>query len=129
MTASTWAFFMAGSMGSPTGGLFFSFSETLLMPAVSSRAPPVELGPLARLAVDAERALRAGRVRAREDPVLPRGEAPEDLHIERFGSDEAEARLHARQRVRAHRRALLDGESDLVVPVDLVGGERHQAGR
>src|SRR5262245_55500383 len=101
----------------------FSFSDTLLIGPVSSRPPPVELRPLPRLAIHGERALLAGRVRARENPVLPCREPSEDLRLDGLGADEAKARLHARERVRVHRGALLDRQAHLIVPVELVGRE------
>src|SRR5206468_3205686 len=96
---------------------------------VPSGAAPIELGALTRLAVESEGPLLAGRVRAREDPVLPRGEPPEDLGLERLGPDEAQARFHAGERVGAHRGALLDRKPHLVVPVDVVRSEGHEARR
>src|SRR5882724_10585792 len=75
----------------------FSFSDTLLIvilsrvaSKVASGPAPIEIRPLAGLAVDRERAFLARRVRASEDPVLPGGEAAEDLGLERFRSDEAQ---------------------------------------
>src|SRR5690242_9373401 len=50
---------------------------------------PLELRPLG-LAVQGECAVLSGRVRAREDPVLPGAEPAEDLGLERLGTDEAE---------------------------------------
>ena len=67
-------------------------------------------------------------VRALEDPVLPRREAGEDLALERLGPGEAERRLHAGERVGREGGALLDGDAHLVVPVDVVGRERHEPG-
>src|SRR5262249_51844493 len=93
-----------------------------------SGAPPVELRPLPRLPVDGERALLTGRVRAREYPVLPRREAPEDLRLHRLRTGEAQARLHAGERIRVHRGALLDGQPHLLVPVELVGREGDEPG-
>src|SRR5207249_5985199 len=103
---------------------FFILAE-FLQPRVLflSGAAPIELGALTRLAVESEGPLLAGRVRAREDPVLPRGEPPEDLGLERLGPDEAQARFHAGERVGAHRGALLDRKPHLVVPVDVVRSE------
>src|SRR5258706_6785257 len=82
-------------------------------------AIPVEGGLLA-LAVDLERALVAHGIRAAEDPVLPRGEAPEDARLHRLRAAEAQVGLEAAQRVGRHRRPLLERDADLVVPVDIV---------
>ena len=62
------------------------------------RAPPVERGP-ALAAVGRERALLADGVGTLEDPVLPGGEAAEDLRLHRFGAGEAQVGLHAGERV------------------------------
>src|SRR5580765_5285595 len=66
----------------------------------------VEHGPLAG-AVAPQRAVRAGRVRPGEDPVLPRGEAGEDLGFHGLRAGEAQVGLHPGQRVRAERGAFL----------------------
>src|SRR5439155_1686938 len=79
-------------------------------------------------AVDLERALRADSVRALEDPVLPRREAAEDLALERLGPAEPNRRLHTGERVGRERRALLERDADLVVPVDVVRCERDEPG-
>ena len=42
---------------------------------------------------------------------------------------EAQVRLEAGERVGRHRRALLDGDADLVVPVDVVGRGGDEAER
>src|SRR5262249_59652330 len=80
-----------------------------------SGAPPVELRPLPRLPVDGERAPLTGRVRAREYPVLPRREAPENLRLHRLRTDEAQARLHTGERIRLHRGSLLARRPHLLV--------------
>src|SRR5439155_18120066 len=59
-------------------------------------------------------------VRAVEDPVLPRGQAPEDAREHGLGPGEAQARLHRGERVGREARTLLDRESDLFFPVDVV---------
>lgn len=46
-----------------------------------------------------ERAVFADSVRALEDPVLPGGEAAKDFSFDGFGASEAEAGLHACERV------------------------------
>src|SRR5688500_17145465 len=71
----------------------------------TSGPAPVELGAF-RLSVEGEGALFSDRVRALEDPVLPGGEAREDLRLEGLRAGEAKVRLHARHRVGRHRGAL-----------------------
>ena len=78
-------------------------------------------------AVRRQRALLADGVRPLEDPVLPGRQAAEDLRLHRLGPDEAQVGLHAGQRVGRQRRAALDRQPHLVVPVELVGRERHEA--
>src|SRR5580692_13211129 len=78
-------------------------------------------------AVTAEGALGTGRVRPGEHPVLPGGQTAEDLGLGCFLAGEPQVRLHPGERVRAERGALLAGDADLVVPVQLVRGERDQA--
>src|SRR5438445_5707502 len=80
------------------------------------RPPPVELRA-ERLAVQGERAALADGVGPHEDPVLPGGQAPEDLRLHRLGAGEAQVRLHPRESVGGQARALLDCHPDLVVPV------------
>src|SRR4051794_14825374 len=53
---------------------------------------PVELRP-PLLPVHLQRALLADGIRTLEDPVLPGGEAAEDLRLERFGPGESQVRL------------------------------------
>src|SRR2546427_2934301 len=65
-------------------------------------------------------ALLADRIRALEDPVLPRGEAAEDARQHGLRSGEAQACFHGGERVGREAGALLDGEADLLVPVDVV---------
>src|SRR5690242_76795 len=60
----------------------FSSSATVLMRLVLSRPAPIDLGRLAGLAVERQQAALTGRVRTREDPVLPGREAAEDLRLE-----------------------------------------------
>src|SRR5688572_9407296 len=77
----------------------FSLVAMLLMDLSCFResSPPViEHRPL-RSPVGRERALLPDRVGALEDPVLPGGQAAEDLGLERFRSGEAQARLHPGQ--------------------------------
>ena len=76
----------------------------------------------------AQRALGPDRVRALEDPVLPGRQAGEDLGLHGLRSDEAEVRLHAGQRVGREAVALLEQQSYLVVPVEVVGRERDELG-
>src|SRR5215204_7503652 len=62
-------------------------------------ALPVEFRP-ALLSVDFQRALVADGIRTLEDPVLPRGETPEDLRLHRLGAGEAQVRFEAGHRIR-----------------------------
>src|SRR5689334_504011 len=80
-----------------------------------SDAVPVEARLVAG-AVDLQRAAFADRVRADEDPVLPRGQAAEDARLHRLRAGKAQVRFHAGQRVGRHARALLERDADLVVP-------------
>src|SRR5262249_22328983 len=78
-----------------------------------SRALPIEFRtPL--LSVHLQRAFVADRVRALEDPVLPRRQPAEDLRLHRLRSREAEVGLETGHRVRRERGAGFDGEPDLV---------------
>src|SRR5258707_14973512 len=86
----------------------------------------VVFGLLAR-AVELQRALRSGRVGTLEDPVLPGREAREDLGLHRLGAGEAQVGFHADQPVGREAGALLDRETDLVLPVDVVGREGDEA--
>src|SRR5262249_24156788 len=90
-------------------------------------SPAIEIAALAA-AVHGKRALRPDRVRALEDPVLPGREAAEDLALERLGAAEAQRGFHARERVRRERGARLERLSHFVLPVDVVGRERHEPG-
>src|SRR5450432_2830102 len=103
-------------------------SSSLSSPCAPLRSGslPVELGALG-LSVERQRALLSRCVGTYEDPVLPCGEAREDLRLHRLGAAEAQVLLHARQGIRRHARALLEGDADLVVPVDVVGGIRDKA--
>src|SRR5688572_20467416 len=83
-----------------------------------SGPPPVELRTL-RLPVQLEGAVLAGGVGAREDPVLPGRQAAVDLGVHGLRAAEAQGRLHPGERVRRQRHALLDGDAQLVLPVDL----------
>ena len=49
---------------------------------------------------------------------------PKILVSHRLGAGEAERRLHAGERVGRQRGALLDGDAQLVVPVEIVGERR-----
>src|ERR1700722_732345 len=73
-----------------------------------------------------ERASLADRVRSDEDPVLPRRESPENARLHRLRAPESQTRLHTGERVGRKAGALLDAESNLVVPVESVGRRRHQ---
>src|SRR5215468_2109894 len=121
-------------------GIFSSVSTAVMVPPqrfALLRAPPevglarsgplpLELRPLG-LAVQGERAVLAGRVGAGEDPVLPGRQAAEDLGLQGLGADEPERLLHAGQRIGRQRRALLDGDAELVGEVDVVGRDRRDA--
>src|SRR6476661_580838 len=78
-------------------------------------------------AVAAQRAFLADRVGALEDPVLPGGQAREDLRFHRLRADEAQARFHAGETVGREARALLQKDANLVVPVDVVEREGDEA--
>src|SRR5262245_41167426 len=80
---------------------------------MGSGPSPVEFGSL-RPAVERERSALADGVGPLEDPVLPRGEPAEDLRLQRLRAGEAQARLHAGERVGREARALLDREAHLV---------------
>src|SRR2546423_10752071 len=92
-----------------------------------SYALPVEFR-LGAGAVDLERAVLADRVRPVEDPVLPGGEAAEDARQHGLGAGEAQARLHAGERIGRQAGALLDRQADLFLPVELVGRRGGEAG-
>src|SRR5258708_7738879 len=78
-------------------------------------------------AVTAQRAVFADRVGTLEDPVLPRGEAREDLRFHGLRSDETQIGFHAGEAVGRKRRALLQEHPHLVVPVDVVEREGDEA--
>src|SRR5215207_10341612 len=80
-------------------------------------------------AVAAKGAFRPDGVRALEDPVLPRGEAGEDLRLHRLRPAETEVRLHAGERIRREARALFEEYADLVFPIDVVEGEGDEPER
>src|SRR5215813_9784197 len=79
-------------------------------------ALPVE-GRLHAAAVELERALRPHRIGPLEDPILPRGEAGEDLGLHGLRAGEAQVRLHAGEGVGREARALLQHDAHFVVPV------------
>src|SRR6185503_14564532 len=93
----------------------------------SSAPPPVKFRA-AFAAVRLERTALAHGIRPLEDPVLPRREPAEDFRFERLGAGKPEISLHARQRIRRERRALLDRHPYLIVPVQIVRRERHEPG-
>src|SRR2546430_17098755 len=86
-----------------------------------SHARPVELGLLAR-PKQLEGSVLADRVRPAEDPVLPGGEPAENTRRHALAAAEAQILFEARQRIGRERGALLDGDAQLIVPVDLVRG-------
>ena len=73
-------------------------------------------------AVALQRTLLADRVRPLEHPVLPCGQPAEDARLHRLRSGEAQVGLHRGQRVGRERRALLQHQPHLVIPVRLVTG-------
>ena len=87
---------------------------------------PVEGGAGAG-AEAAQRALGADGVGALEDPVLPGGQAGEDL-ASPSSPDRRSGRLAsiAGERVGREAVALLEHQAHLVVPVEVVGRERHE---
>src|SRR5882724_1092539 len=100
--------------------------EASIQDLTPSDAFPIEFG-LRSSTVNLQGALLADRVRALEDPVLPRGEAAEDARQHRLRAGEAQARFHGGKRVGREAGALLDGEPDLLVPVDVVGRRGDEA--
>src|SRR5262245_31958380 len=92
----------------------------------ASHPPRIERRLLAG-AVAPERALLADRVGALEDPVLPGGEAGEDLRLHGFGAAEAQIGLEPGEAVGREARALLQEHADLVLPVDVVEREGDEA--
>src|SRR6478672_772403 len=82
--------------------------------ARSSRSdPPAVVGGAGAGAEAAQRAFVAHGVGALEDPVLPRGQAGEDLRLHGLRADEAEVGLEAREGVRGEAVALFQHEPDL----------------
>ena len=69
------------------------------------------------------------RVGPLEYPILPRAEPPENLRLHRLRPRETQARLHADECVGREARPLLDGDPHLVLPVDVVRDEGHDAKR
>src|SRR6187397_2847489 len=82
----------------------------LMSTAVMSDPPVVEVGPRPG-AEAAQRTVLAHGVGPLEDPVLPGGQPAEDLRLHGLGADEAEAGLHAGERVGTEAVALLDHEA------------------
>src|SRR5262245_31006091 len=93
---------------------------------LSLRSFEIKLRPRLR-SVRREGALFADRVRPLKDPVLPGGEPAEDLRFHRFGAGKSEIGFHAGERIRRECRTSFDGESNLVVPVELVRHEGDEA--
>src|SRR3954464_10699622 len=73
----------------------------------------IEFRPRLR-AVGGQRALFANRIGPDEDPVLPGGEAPEDLGFHRLGPGEAEVRFHSSKGVGREGGAALHRKTHLV---------------
>src|SRR5690349_8245639 len=91
-------------------------------------AVAVELGFLA-LAVYLQRAFLADGVGPLEDPVLPGGEPSEDARGHVLAAREAQIGLQAGEGVGRHARPLLDRDTDLVAPVDVVRRRGDEAER
>src|SRR6266536_1896562 len=117
----------------------FIFVSLLCLSLPPSQAGEVKaLCPLpmeARLdaaAVALESALGTGRVRALENPVLPRAKAAEDLRLHGFRAGETQVGLHGAQRIRREAGARLDHHPQFVVPVEILdrgGDEAERLGR
>src|SRR5262245_14207521 len=101
---------------SPTLFGILASRSTMLM---GSGPPPIELGALGR-AVAGQCAFFARGVRPREDPVLPRAEAAEDLAVAVLGARETQRGLHTGQRVGRQRNAFFERDADVVAPVHRV---------
>src|SRR5580704_12237885 len=87
---------------------------------------PVEVGALAG-AEPSERAVGPRGVGPVEYPVLPGRQAAEDLGLHGFRAGEPVVGLQAGQGIGAEAGPLLDRDPDLLVPVNVVGGEGDQA--
>ena len=87
---------------------------------------PVEPRACGAAAVALQRAVLAGRVRPRKDPVLPGRKPAENLGRDGLGAGKAQIRFHPGQRIGREAGALFDGEADLVLPVELVGRKGHE---
>src|ERR1700753_1522940 len=104
-----------------------SQSGHLFMPSAMLSSLVVELR-LRRLAVVCQRTVRADGVGALENPVLPGGQTPVDFRVGRLRPGETQRSFHARERVWRERRAFLDGDANLVVPVEVVRREGYESG-
>src|SRR5579883_3072592 len=115
LMGNTCARISSGGSRCSWGNSFASVSDTL----------PVESGFVAG-AKYFEGPCFADCVRANEDPVLPGGQAPEYARLHRLTGPEPQTGLHAGQRIRRESPALLESDSDLILPVELVGPRRDQ---
>src|SRR5882672_4019606 len=97
-------------------------------PLATRRLNPrhIELRLLAG-AIAAQGAIFADGVGALEDPVLPRGEAREDLRFHGLGSNEAQIGFHPGEAVGRKTGAFLEEHPHLVVPIDIVEREGDEA--
>src|SRR5436190_12826899 len=107
-------------------------ARTSWVPRTPSQISPLTISPLTpsnsvrievRLhasAVAFQRAFGAGGVGALEDPVLPGGEAAEDLRLHRLGAGKAQVGLHAGETVGGEGSALLQKDAHLVLPIDVI---------
>src|SRR5215831_9341416 len=84
-------------------------------------------GRFAAGAVKAQGAFLADRVRSLEDPILPGGQPRKDLCLHGLRAAEAKIGFHAGQGVGGKARALLEEEPDLILPVDVIEREGHEA--
>src|SRR5208282_5218732 len=92
----------------------------------ASDSPRIEFRPRS-CAVEFQRAFFTDRVGTLEDPVLPSRQTGKYFRLERLRPAESQRRFHAGQRVRRKGRAFFDSETNLVVPVDIVRREGHEA--
>src|SRR4051812_24456051 len=77
--------------------------------------------------VASERAFLTDRVRALEDPVLPRRQASEDFGLHSLRAAEAQVGFQAGEAVGRKGRALLQEYPHLVLPIDIVEREGDEA--
>src|SRR5436190_21647666 len=73
--------------------------------------------------VSAQRALLSRRVRALEDPVLPRAQAREDFRFHGLGSGKSKIGFETGESIGGKARSLLKKYANLVIPIHFVEGE------